>query len=331
MRANRTGGDAMYGVVLEHLNARPLGSTYVARCPFPERHRHGDRNPSVRLKVGRAGQLVGRCFGCGADLKSLMHRAGCAGLAWRPDWREGRMDAAKVPWKTVAIHEYRHADGTLYAEKLRQQAEGHGKRFQWRRPLPAACRQAVNVRPDAPAWCYGLEEGDYAPRPGDKLTWAKAQPGRGPVVRLPLVPVGLYGLERLADAADAVAIAEGERKADLLTDLGLPCLAPPNGAKSFDWRWGEHFAGKKLIVFPDYDTPGLSLATQVAGAALLWGCAGVKVLEPGSDRWPLAEGMDIADWLDALPADRAGRRYHLFGLLRQFGSFVSQPAPVEAS
>lgn len=114
----------------------------------------------------------------------------------------------------------------------------------------------------------------------------------------------LYRLPHIVRAS-AVVLCEGEGKADALAQLGIDATSAMQGAKSpldkTDW---EPLRGKRVIVWPDNDEPGITYATAVAKhlssiAAEVW------VIPPPGDAKPLkwdafdciAEGGDPHEWL----------------------------------
>ena len=128
-------------------------------------------------------------------------------------------------------------------------------------------------------------------------------------------PRPLYGLDRLAASPDAtVIVCEGEKAADAASALMPDAVAitSPNGAQSArkaDWM---PLAGRRVILWPDFDRPGETFARIVAeliaeaGATLV---GVIDVLALTDDRC-LPDGWDAADALsngmapyscDALP------------------------------
>lgn len=84
----------------------------------------------------------------------------------------------------------------------------------------------------------------------------------------PAPPSGkpLYGLHDLAQRpADTVIVAEGEKAADALAKLG--CVATTSGgassAAAADWT---PLRGRRVLIWPDNDTPGAQYARDVAQA-----------------------------------------------------------------
>lgn len=83
----------------------------------------------------------------------------------------------------------------------------------------------------------------------------------------------LYRLHELlnADAGQAIYICEGEQKADFLASLGL--IATTSGGKSSasatDW---QPLAGRKVIIWPDFDDAGQSYQADVSSVLSGLGC-----------------------------------------------------------
>lgn len=108
-------------------------------------------------------------------------------------------------------------------------------------------------------------------------------------------PRPLYGLERLANAADApVIVAEGEKATDAAARL-FPCHAVVTscgGAKAVclaDW---SPLAGRQVSLWPDHDEAGREYAAIAADLIRVAGAATVSIVQvPG--HWPSA--WDLAD------------------------------------
>lgn len=100
-----------------------------------------------------------------------------------------------------------------------------------------------------------------------------------------------------ADAREPVWITEGEKCADRLAELGLLATTAEGGAGKWGLLGGharETLAGRVCVLLPDQDAPGRAHMRDVA-ADLAGVAAKVSLLDlPG-----LAEGGDVADWLDA--------------------------------
>jgi hypothetical protein len=97
-----------------------------------------------------------------------------------------------------------------------------------------------------------------------------------------------------ADPVGPVFIVEGEKDADRLAGLGLVATTNVGGAGNWRPAYGQHLAGRHVVVLPDNDEPGqqhaADLVRHLAGVA-----ASIKLIElPG-----LREKGDVSDWLDA--------------------------------
>jgi hypothetical protein len=325
-----------YGAILDTLGARTSGKGWDGHCPLAHRHRDLDRNPSLRLWVGERGELVARCLGCGATWGEIVAATGTAPREWWPqplDLAPTAGSRRRAVGKVVAVYDYRDAGGGLYAQKLRREPgpAGAAKSFSWRRPLPPDLREKHGVPPGAAAWAWGMEEGPYAPHEGDVRDWRPWRGGgpRPPAAEpLPACPAGLYRLpELLAEPFEhPVCVVEGEKKADLLAALGLCAASGPNGARCWNCDWAEFFADRRVVVIPDNNAAGLGHAAFAAGSLVLAGAAAVKVIRPG-DRWPVAEGKDVGDWLAAVPPKE--RRRELARLFSLFPAFVATRPPLQ--
>jgi hypothetical protein len=69
---------AEYAELLAVRGFKVLRSTggFTAQCPFPERHAHGDRTPSLFIGEGRGQKLLLHCFGCRANFADLLAAVG---------------------------------------------------------------------------------------------------------------------------------------------------------------------------------------------------------------------------------------------------------------
>lgn len=108
-------------------------------------------------------------------------------------------------------------------------------------------------------------------------------------------PRPLYRLHELVTRPDAlVIVTEGEKAADAAAGLfpDLVSTTPMHGAKSphkTDW---SPLAGRRVVVWPDHDTPGAEFADAVADLATKAGAASVAVVQVPAE-WP--PGWDLAD------------------------------------
>ena len=119
----------------------------------------------------------------------------------------------------------------------------------------------------------------------------------GDVRRIP------YRIDRLANHAPDLWIAEGHKDADHLWSLGLSATTSPQGAS--DWRndYTDDLiriaAVERVFLVPDHDVAGWAYVKEVAASFAARGVAARIVTLPGLHDGPPAEkhGRDLSDWL----------------------------------
>lgn len=121
-------------------------------------------------------------------------------------------------------------------------------------------------------------------------------------------PRPLYGLDLLAKSPKAgVIIVEGEKTADAARKICPGVVVTwPGGGKAVRYADWSPLAGRKVIIWPDRDEPGIAAAQSIA-KALAPIAASVRVITPPAgdpDGWDLAdalaEGWDKARVVDFL-------------------------------
>lgn len=116
------------------------------------------------------------------------------------------------------------------------------------------------------------------------------------------VPRPLYGLELLAQhAARPVMVVEGEKAADAARQLvgdRYVVVSWPGGAKALQLADWKPLQGRKLILWPDADAPGVETMRQLAG--LLHGhCPEIKIIDVAGQppAWDAADAIAAGwDW-----------------------------------
>lgn len=103
-----------------------------------------------------------------------------------------------------------------------------------------------------------------------------------------------YRLPELLSTVSTVYVAEGEKDADRLAELGLTATCNPGGAGKWRNEFNQYFAGRDVVIFPDNDGPGLEHGEQIARALCPIAATVRVVWLPG-----LPEKGDVSDWLDA--------------------------------
>ena len=136
-----------------------------------------------------------------------------------------------------AVREFRDLDGSLLGFECR---------------YPRGCDPDDPEKSPSRMWTWGAV-GDEAPR------W-----GCGAFSR----PRPLYGLDRLGARPSApVCITEGPKKADAAAVL-LPayaCVSLSGGAHGWKYHDLEPLRGKKILLWPDNDAPGVEAMQALAG------------------------------------------------------------------
>jgi hypothetical protein len=100
----------------------------------------------------------------------------------------------------------------------------------------------------------------------------------------------LYNLRGLA-SSDWAVIVEGEKKADLLIQHGIPATTCCGGAKKWRDDFAPAFAGKPTVILPDNDAPGAEHA-QIIAESLRGYATAVKIVQTS----PAPKG-DVYDYL----------------------------------
>ncbi len=97
-----------------------------------------------------------------------------------------------------------------------------------------------------------------------------------------------------------IFVVEGELTCDRLWEIGIPSVTFLGGSGQYraNGDYSLLFRGKKIVLCPDRDEPGIALMREVAsdnpGAQWLYA-------DPGNFEWdslPQNGGYDLADWLD---------------------------------
>ncbi|MFO0963224.1 MAG: DnaB-like helicase C-terminal domain-containing protein [Phycisphaerales bacterium] len=185
------------------------------------------------------------------------------------------------------------------------------RRFPSAREAAAVYRHSLGT--EAARWVYRAADGSPA---GLVLRWNR--PDGSKVIR-PAWKVGeawehtypavrpLYALDRLAaDRAARVFVAEGEKCAEALAELGLLATTSPGGANAAERAEWAPLAGREVVVLPDADDAGRTYAEAVLArlAALEPPARAVVAPLPG-----LAAGEDAVEFVGRVHGgDRAAAR-----------------------
>ncbi|MBB3656118.1 5S rRNA maturation endonuclease (ribonuclease M5) [Rhizobium sp. BK650] len=297
------------------------GQEFSACCPF-----HAEDTPSFTIFAGQDGIERFQCFGCGRkgdvlDLVQEVRGVDLQGairiLGGRDDIRPnvparhvqaGNIYEGLVPLPPPAGLLQAGRRITLYNPKRRgtpsewgtfapsmvfpyRKADGSLSGYVLRRDLPDGGKETPMVM--------------FVRLPDGKETWS-----RFPFPK----PRPLYGLETIGDGKQVV-IVEGEKCRDRLSQAsGRTVVSWPGGtqgAKHTDW---SPLSGRHVLIWPDFDGPGLAAADDIAARLTAVGahvqCVAFTDAAHGSDieryrfddwragRFP-RRGWDSADAVDA--------------------------------
>jgi len=252
--------------VLSRVQAKPNGNGWITRCPA-----HDDRTPSLSIAQGDDGRVLLKCFaGCshqaivaalGIEERELFPPTEAAAAPSRPPRLPREFETARA-----AVEAYRVTLGRENARWTYHNAEGEpiGIVLRWNRD-----GGSKDIRP---VWRFGER-------------WRHSLPTTRPI----------YGLDRLAAAPGArVFVAEGEKCAEMIAELGLPATTSPGGSNAAgrgDW---SPLAGCEVVIVPDADEPGRKYAAEVLErlATLNPPAKACTIALPG-----LAEGEDVVEFV----------------------------------
>ena len=111
-------------------------------------------------------------------------------------------------------------------------------------------------------------------------------------------------------------------------DIGLLAVCPPNGAASWLAEFSAAMLGRPVLLIPDNDVAGLTMAEMVIGSLLRAGVSDLRVLWPGRGGYePPPNGGDVTDWLRREhPGRPAGHLLQaLRAVIRAAGKYQFQP------
>ena len=232
-----------------------------ASCPC----RRDDDNPSLRVSVGKQGQVLMKCLkGGGCELGEICEAIGLdVGDLFpkeTPTLKKSKLDL-------VDTYSYFYEDGSLAMEVLRYADDLGKKTFRQRKPS------------DTGGW-----------------EWSTANIVK-PLYRLPQVIIA-------KEEGRPIYVVEGEKDVHTLEALGKTATTNPGGAGAEGQnKWLPHhteaLAGGKIIIICDNDEAGYLHARSVNKMLTAAGCS-VKVFKPGAHNDVsdlIAAGEDLASGL----------------------------------
>jgi hypothetical protein len=219
---------------------------FMARCPA-----HDDQHASLSITEADDGKVLLKCH-AGCEVEAIVAALGLTMHELFPTNRNGSTQATKRKPAGKAYATRKEALAALDQMLAKDGGERAGKWY-YRRDGEIV---AMVLRYDLPTPPNEKTIKTFRPIAKHDDGWRIADPPG---------PWPLYGDTR---SADRVYLVEGERKADLLIELGLAAVASAHGAKAAgktDWK---PLAGRDVVILPDNDDPGRSYAQTVAGILL---------------------------------------------------------------
>jgi hypothetical protein len=288
--------------VLDRVEAvRPQGKGWEARCPA-----HDDNRRSLTIAVGDEGRALVRCH------------AGCSTDAVVAAVQLQMRDLFPPRQPEPALRGYQIGNGTSRAV-----AASPKKKAEAIKPT-----EPERLGPISATYDYNDEAGvllfqvvrhepkDFRQRrPDGNGGWIRNMEGvRRELYRLPEA-------RQAVSSGKVLVIAEGEKAADAVRDLGIAATCSPGGAKKYRDEYSDHLAGAHVVILPDNDDPGREHAAMVA-ASVMGKAKSVRVVTlPG-----LPEKGDVFDWIAA-----GGTREKLEQLIREAPPLSANGSRPEAS
>lgn len=275
---------------------RADGNGWRARCPA-----HDDRNPSLSIAYGEGGRILLKCH-AGCTFEQITGALGMAASDFAP---ESKIMGSSSPgprkpatdgfgtWQDCAHQTVCRSNGSwTSAHAYPANAQGESLVvLRW--DLEGDKRFALLSQHDDGRWRTGIPPS--LSRPGSR----------------PLLVCG-----PIADA-DFVVVVEGERKAELLAQLGFAAVTSSGGAGCGHLSDWSVLVGRRVVVLPDADEPGKRFAEHVgealraSGSSSDFRCVKLPEILEGS-------GGDVIDWFkSALGGDHARAAEAMEKLLHQ--------------
>lgn len=272
-------------VVSAYVKLAKRGSEYIGLCPF-----HADKRPSFWVIPAKS---FCHCFACGANHDVISFVQEIEGV----DFKQACEKLGAETWTPRAPIKHEPAPPT---ERITS------------KPPPEAGEPKMTIRglgEPVRTWRYLDSEGavlgyvaryDEADGKKEFRCWSwgvrgNAEPAWscGHFTK----PRHLYGLDRLAAHPTAmVLLVEGEKACDAAQAL-LPhyvALTWPGGANAWKHANLEPLRGRKVLLWPDNDEPGIDAMDGIA--AILADPRGlaakVRIIDPQG----MPDGFDAADW-----------------------------------
>jgi len=288
---------------LDHLNAKGVkwsgGSNGGVRFACTG---HDGTKDSAIASVGDDGRLLLHCHSHPCTAEDICRGAGMEPRLMFPDSeRKHKREPVRktvINGQSVSVHATREEAALAAAYSVQKMAEKAGWPFEKRKPdveydyHDAEGRVSFVVcRWNTPGRSDGGTKEIRPIRPHDGGWIAKGLDGNRPLYRLPVVAH--------ADA-NPLFIVEGEKAANELERIGVPCTTSAGGAKAAaetDWT---PVAGKEVVILPDNDSSGDTYAAKVTAIIRHQApTAKVRICLLSDDWEEIQKKDDVYDWIQA--------------------------------
>ena len=244
-------------VVGHYVQLKKRGAEFLGLCPF-----HADTTPSFYVIPAKN---FCHCFACGAShdvigfvqeiegisFKQAVEKlnGGAEAVQWKP--RKITQEAPPLPERVTGKPPKDAGEPKFTLHKLGEPSKVWTYRDGLGDVLGYVCRYETPEGKQIRAFTWGAR-GD---RPAEWACghWTKPRP--------------LYGLDRLTDKpAASVLVVEGEKAADAAAEL-LPSYAVltwPGGAQAWKHADLAPLRGRKVLLWPDNDEPGIKAMQSLA-------------------------------------------------------------------
>ncbi len=242
-----------FEIIASEFGVLRRGNHCLCRCVA-----HDDKNPSLSVSL-RDGRLLVHCFsGCSqSEVVGALKEQGF----W-PDVRTRPSFKKSISMSQRSVEASRKSAWTIEAPTYAAAA-----RVFLRRVLRSGFVHEATYR-YVSEQCVFFKARARNPKTGEKtfIFFHESQPNRftnsKPEFQRCKGPLYLNERIRLFPLSEIIIVCEGEGCADALRRLGI-CAVTSGGASSArccDW---SKLKGRKIIVWPDYDTPGIQYAREV--------------------------------------------------------------------
>ncbi len=249
--------------VITKLNAKKIGSNYMARCPA-----HDDHDPSLSIREGENGQALLKCF-AGCSYENIVKV----------------LNSFDINTNKSYSHPYNKKDNSNFTSKIysldwikQNSIAAYIYRDEENNPK-FLVRKYKTLQENKKFMQYSfIDSNTLKPGLNNQKTF---------LYRLPEL------IQAVKDHKD-IYIVEGEKDVENLYKIGLIATTSPMGGGKNKWKehYNDYFKNAKVIILPDNDKVGREHAENIASN--LSGLASfIKIINLPD----LKEKEDVSDWL----------------------------------